>query len=89
MPSRKEFFKDLHFRGIRAVNDLAGKGEKRLVEHEVPGDSFDLPATELSPSLLAIEVEIRGIDRQEGSNKELRRKIYRELAQSRPPAEMG
>jgi hypothetical protein len=43
-----------------------------------------LPATELSPSLLAIETEIRGIDLQDGRIEELRRAIYEKLAQKNP-----
>lgn len=82
MLSRQEFFKALLFRGVRAVNDLAGEG--RLSEHDEPGQEFDLPATELSPSLLAIEAEIRGIDLQDGRTEELRRAIYEKLEQTNP-----
>jgi hypothetical protein len=82
MLSRKEFFKNLLFRGIRAVNDLTGEIEGRSSEHDKPGQGFDLPATELSPSLLAIEAEIRGIDLQDGRTGELRRAIYEKLAQN-------
>ena len=84
MLSRKQFFKDLLFKGIRAVNDLAGEDEKRPKEHEPPVDSFDLSATELSPSLLAIEAERRGLDLGGDGAEELRREIYRKLAQNRP-----
>lgn len=84
MLSRKQFIKDLLFRGIRAVNELTGADEKRPEEHEPPVDSFDLPATELSPSLLAIEAECRGLDPGGDGAEELRRKIYHELAQSCP-----
>jgi hypothetical protein len=79
MLSRQEFFKDLLLRGVRAVNELAGEGEGRSSEHGDPGQEFDLPATELSPSLLAIEAEIRGIDLQDGRSKELRHAIYEKL----------
>jgi hypothetical protein len=89
MLSRKEFFKDLIFRGIRAVNDLAGKGEGRSSELEESGCDFDLPAAELSPSLLAIEAERRGIDLKAGCAEELRRKIYLELAQNGPGSGTG
>ena len=84
MLSRQEFFKALLFRGVRAVNDLAGEGEGRSSEHDEPGQAFDLPATELSPSLLAIEAEIRGIDLQDGRTEELRRAIYEKLEQKNP-----
>jgi hypothetical protein len=84
MLSRKEFFKDLLFRGVRAVNDPAGEGEGRDSEHDKPRRGFDLPATELSPSLLAIEAEIRGVDLQDGRGEELRRAIYEKLAQNSP-----
>jgi len=86
MISRKEFFKDLLFRGIRAVNDLPGDGEGRSEDHMGPGQGFDLPATELSPSLLAIEAEIRGIDLQGGRTEELRRAIYEKLTNNSPSA---
>jgi hypothetical protein len=84
MLSRKEFFKDLLFRGVRAVNDLAGQGEGRASEHDEPRRGLDLSATELSPSLLAIEAEIRGVDLQDGHGEELRRGIYEKLDQNSP-----
>lgn len=84
MLSRKEFFKDLLFRGIRTVNGLSAEvgnpSEKPI--GEVSG--FDLPSTELSPSLLAIEAELRGMRLESGNSDELQRKIYRELTQARP-----
>lgn len=82
MFSRKEFFKDLLYRGIRAANDLTDDCEDCSAEHDEPGYGFDLPATELSPSLLAIEAEQRGIDLKSGRAEELRREIYQELAQN-------
>jgi hypothetical protein len=84
MLSRKEFFKDLLFRGVRAVNDLTGEGQGRSGDHARPSHAIDLPATELCPSLLAIEAEIRGIGLQDDRNGELRRAIYEKLAQSSP-----
>jgi len=48
------------------VNDLTGEGEGRSSEREKSGCDFDLPATELSPSLLAIEAELRGVSLQAG-----------------------
>jgi hypothetical protein len=84
MLSRKEFFKNLLFRGVRAVNDLTGEIGGRSSEHDKPGQGSDLPATELSPSLLAIEAEIRGIDLQDDRTVELRRAIYEKLAQNSP-----
>ena len=89
MLSRKEFFKDLLFRGIRAVNDLTGEGEGRSSEREKSGCDFDLPATELSPSLLVIEAELRGVSLEAGHAEELQREIYQELTQGRPPPETG
>jgi len=80
MLSRKEFFKDLLFKGIRAVNDLTGENEGRSGGNAGPGQGFDLPATELSPSLLAIEAELRGVRLQAGHAEELQREIYQELA---------
>jgi hypothetical protein len=84
MLSRKEFIKNLLFRGTQAVNDLAGQGEGRASEHDEPRRELDLSATELSPSLLAIEAQIRGVDPQAGRGEELRRAIYEKLAQNRP-----
>jgi hypothetical protein len=84
MLSRKEFFKDLLFRGIRTVNGLSaevGNASEKPIG-EVSG--FDLPSTELSPSLLAIEAELRGMLLESGNSEELQRKIYRELTQARP-----
>jgi hypothetical protein len=86
MLSRKEFFMDLFYKGIRAVNDLAGENEDRSGSNAGPGQEFDLPATELSPSLLAIEAEIRGIDLQDGRTGKLRRVIYEKLAHNGPSA---
>ena len=68
------------------MNDLAGVCEDGSAEHGDPEPGFDLPATELSPSLLAIEAERRGIHLKDGSAEELRREIYQELAQNRPHA---
>lgn len=71
------------------MNDLTGEDEKRPKEREVPLDSYDLPATELGLSLLAIEAERRGLDPEGDSAEELRRKIYQELAQNRPHVGTG
>jgi len=84
MLSRKQFLKDLLSRGFRAICDLAGGNESRFSENDEPGHGFDLPSTELSPSLLAIEAERRGIDLKADRANELRREIYQELAQNRP-----
>jgi hypothetical protein len=84
MLSRKQFFKDLLSRGIRAVNDLTVGDEGRSSACGEPGFGFDLRATELSPSLLAIEAECRGIDLQADQADELRREIYQELTQNGP-----
>jgi hypothetical protein len=86
MFSRKEFFKDMLSRGIRAVSDLTGECEDCFAEHDEPGYGLDLPATELSPSLLAIEAEVRGVSLQAGHAEDLQREIYQELAQNRPHA---
>jgi len=84
MLSRKEFFKHLLLRGIRAASDLPGGEQGRSMECDKTGHGFDLPATELSPALLAIEAEIRGIDIQDGRTEELRRAIYEKLEQKNP-----
>lgn len=67
------------------MNTLAGADEKRPKECEVPLDRYHLAATELSPSLLAMEAECRRLDPGGDGAEELRRKIYQELDQSRPP----
>ena len=85
MLSRKEFFKDLLFRGIRTVNDLAETVDNASAEPVAAATGFDLPGTELSPSLLAIEAELRGIRLETGKTEQLQREVYRELAQKPPP----
>ncbi len=89
MLSRKEFFNDLLFRGIRAVNDLCVGRKHGSTERSDPVSEFDLPATELSPSLLVIEAERRGIELKTGHSEELRRKIYQELAHKGPGLDTG
>jgi hypothetical protein len=89
MISRKQFLKDLLYQGIRAVSDPAGRSEGCFSEHASSDHGLDLPSTELSPSLLAIEAERRGIDLQAGRVEELRREIYLELAQNGPGVGTG
>ncbi len=84
MLSRKEFFKELSIRAARAINHLAGEGEGRSPGSAGTLREFDLPATELSPALLAVEAECRGIELQGDCSEELRREIYRELTRNRP-----
>jgi hypothetical protein len=84
MISRKQFLKHLLYRGFHAVSDLTGHEKGCFSDHEQQGKEFDLPSSELSPSLLAIEAERRGIDMQAGRAEKLRREIYQKLAQSSP-----
>jgi hypothetical protein len=84
MISRKQFFKHLLYCGSRAVSDLTVGDEDRSAERDELGRGFDLPATELSPSLLAIEAELRGVCLQAGRAEELQREIYQKLAQNSP-----
>jgi hypothetical protein len=84
MLSRKQFFKDLLIRGIRAVDHATGEFEASAAVHDDPGRGFGLPATELSPSLLGIEAELRGVRLESGNSEDLEREVYRELAQTRP-----
>ena len=86
MLSRKEFFKNLLGRAMRTISDLTDQGEGRIASASDPGHGFDLPATEVSPALLAVEAECRGIDLQGTCAENLKREIYRELAQNRPDA---
>lgn len=69
MLSRQEFFRDLLFRDARALGEFAGEAETVPARpgNQVP--DFDLAATELSPALLAIEAECRGIDPQGGGDE--------------------
>jgi hypothetical protein len=84
MLSRKEFLKDLLFIGTRTVHDLAAEVECASAEPVADRPGFDLPATELIPSLLAIEAELRGVRLKAVKAEELQLEIYRELAQARP-----
>jgi hypothetical protein len=82
MISRKQFLKHLLYRGFHAVSDLTGPGEVGVSDQEQPGHGFDLPATELSPALLAMEAELRGKDAGGDGTEDLRREIYQELAKN-------
>ena len=88
MLSRKQFLKKMLFQGLRTLNDLSTGGHDRLSEQqEDPGRGFDLPLTELSPSLLAIEAQQRGIQVQPGCADALRRAIYQEMSLKGPNSE--
>jgi predicted NACHT family NTPase len=82
MLSRKEFFKDLLFRVIHSVNDFAAEVESGSAEAIPALPRFDLLATELNPSLLAIEAELRGIKLEAGKAEELQREIYQKMVQN-------
>jgi hypothetical protein len=84
MLSRKEFLKDLLFRGIRTLNDLVETVDNAPAEPLAAMSGLILPATELSPSLLAIEAELRGVSLETGKAEELQQEIYRDLAQKPP-----
>lgn len=86
MLSRKEFFKDLLFRGIRTVNSLSAEVGNASEKPIGKVSGFDLPSTELSPSLLAIEAELRGMRLESGNSEELQREVYAKLVQNRPSA---
>jgi hypothetical protein len=81
MLSRKEFFNDLIFRGIHAVKDFAAEVEAGSAETIAAVPAFNLPAIELSPSLLAIEAELRGVKLEAGKAEELQQEIYQKMAQ--------
>ncbi len=79
MLSRQEFFRDLLARGLRAVRGLAGAGDSP--PSDPLGDATcGVAETELSPALLAIEAERRGLNPEGTDVGELRRAICRELA---------
>lgn len=82
MLTRKRLFRDLLIRGHRNVNHLTGRCEDRSAAHGNPGRTFGLPETELSPSLLAIEADLRGVSLQAGGAENLRREIFQELAEN-------
>ena len=85
MLSRKEFFRDLLGRGIRAAEDLAAAADPPA--SGLSRDPFCGAAeTELSPALLAIEAECRGLEPGLKDPAALRRAIYRELARRTPPS---
>jgi hypothetical protein len=84
MLSRKEFFKDLLLRGVRAFGDLAAEAEAAPPGVDRQAPDFDPAATELSPALLAIEAECRGINAAGDHAEKLRRALYAELAQNGP-----
>jgi len=67
---------------MQAVNDLTAGFEDRAAEHDQRDRGSDLRATELSPSLLAIEAELRGVRLQAGDAENLQREIYQELTQN-------
>jgi hypothetical protein len=54
-----------------------------LESHHESEHEIDLSATELSPSLLAIEAELRGMRLQTANAEELQREIYQELVKTR------
>lgn len=87
MLSRNEFFKELLVRAVRFARDLAVAGEGCSGDAAGPKHGIDLPATELCPSLLEIEAEIRGVDLPDGRARELRCAIYEKLAQDSPHRE--
>ncbi len=91
MLSRQEFFRALLARGLRAVRDLSGAGDSP--PSDPLGDATcGVAETELSPALLAIEAERRGLSIQGTDPGELRRLISRELASCctpRPPEASG
>lgn len=88
MFSRQEFFRELVARGLAAGGEIHA-GEKRGRLGAAPACSSTLPATELSPALLALEAACRGVDLQDGGPDRWRRLFYAELsrqAAERAPA---
>ena len=84
MLSRKQFFKEMLSQGLRALNILTSGDPNRFSEQKDPKPAFDLPLTELSPSLLSIEAQRRGLDLEPGGADEFRRAIYQEMSRSGP-----
>ncbi|CAG0983875.1 hypothetical protein ARNL5_02697 [Anaerolineae bacterium] len=67
---------------MQAVDDLTAGYEDRAAEHGQRDRGSDLWATELSPSLLAIEAELRGVRLGAGDAEILQQEIYQELTQN-------
>jgi hypothetical protein len=84
MLSRKEFLTQLLLRGARAAHGLCAEDGRGMDGPGQACEGFDLPATELSPALLALEADRRGIDLAGGRAEELRREIYQELTRKCP-----
>ena len=82
MLSRKEFLRELLFQNFRTVSDLSAEAENASAEPVADGPGFNLPATELSPSLLVIEAELRRIRLETGKAEELQQEIYQKMVQN-------
>lgn len=77
MLSRKQFLNELLIRGVQALASFSKASEKSSQCR----DSDSVMLTELSPSLLKMEVERLGIDPAGVDEAELRRKVYAALSQ--------
>jgi hypothetical protein len=84
MLSRKQFLKELLYQGLRFFNDLPGPGQPRAAPSTDAANQADLPFTEISPSLLAIEAQRRGIPVEINNAESLRHKIFMEMAEKCP-----
>jgi hypothetical protein len=89
MLSRKHFVKDLPLCGLRAVTELNLANENSIEDRGEQLRQFDLPSTELSPSLLEMEAEQLGIFFDPICAHELRRRLYQELAKNSPEFRAG
>jgi hypothetical protein len=82
MLSRKQFVKNLLRRGLRAVTELNLGCEGSIEDRGEQLQGYDMPSTELSPSLLEMEAERLGIPFDPSCAGELRRRLYQELAKN-------
>ena len=89
MLSRKQFVRNLLLQGLRALAELNLGNGNRNENHGEQLRRFDLPLTELSPSLLKIEAERLGIPSERLRTVELRRWLYQELAKDGPNLKSG
>lgn len=80
MLSRKQFLKELLYQGVRFFNDLSGPGRPRAAPSTDAAFQTDLPFTEISPSLLVIEAQRRGIPVENNNPESLRQIIFMEMA---------
>ncbi|WP_028324694.1 hypothetical protein [Desulfatirhabdium butyrativorans] len=84
MHSRKQFLKQMLYQGLRFFIDLPGPGPQIAATSRHTALQSDLPFTEISPSLLAIEAQRRGIPVENENAESLRQTILMEMIEKCP-----